>query len=49
MDDYVYMSITYFKVPRSKAEAILKAAMDVAGPVDMSVHYASALEDEDED
>ncbi len=47
MDDNVYLSISFVKIDRANADAIVKAALTAAGTVSVNVHYDKALEAED--
>ncbi len=49
IDDEIYMSIAFLSISREKAGEIVKVAMGMAGNVDVSVHYSSPIETEDEE
>lgn len=48
MDDEVYISISFPKVTREKADEIVKAATKVAGHIPYNVYYDEPVQPEEE-
>lgn len=49
MENDVYLSIALFKVTREQAEEIIRAVMDLAPGVDVSVHFSAPIDNDDEE
>jgi hypothetical protein len=50
MEEEVYMTVSFYRVSKSKADEILMAAIAVAGTsINMSVSYLPPLLDDEED